>query len=312
MVDPQPVDEALADELEHLRDASPRRPPGPPSARRPSSPMSKKRRLVAGAPVEVEELRAQERVAPERVLLLRRGHVVRDDVEHDAEAELRAAAPARGTPPRRRGRPRSASGRRRRSRASSRPRLHDGRQVEVRDARARAGTARARAHPRSRGAGRAGAGRWPGTRHASVPTRRRTTIERDSTVDSARGRDGLCAVLEPARRRSRARASSAAPNRRVGSVNVIGSWWPLKRSMNESSRTVLAAMACASGSRRRSGTRRPSSPRPRPQSRCVILRPSGRNHHTSGSPEPRTVAAGEEVAAAEGRVSRREARSATV
>jgi hypothetical protein len=53
--------------------------------------------VQAGAPVEVEELRPPERVAPEGVLLAR-GHVVRDDVEHDTEtrraerAELLLAA----------------------------------------------------------------------------------------------------------------------------------------------------------------------------------------------------------------------------
>ncbi|HXH87163.1 MAG TPA: hypothetical protein VNI55_00955 [Gaiellaceae bacterium] len=42
----------------------------------------------ARAPVEVEELRAPERVAPERVLLLARRHVIRDDVEDDPQAGL--------------------------------------------------------------------------------------------------------------------------------------------------------------------------------------------------------------------------------
>ncbi len=40
--------------------------------------------VQAGAPVEVEELRTPERVAPEGILVTRR-HVVRDDVQHDAE-----------------------------------------------------------------------------------------------------------------------------------------------------------------------------------------------------------------------------------
>ena len=40
--------------------------------------------VQAGAPVEVEELRAPERIAPERVLVARR-HVVGDDVQHDAQ-----------------------------------------------------------------------------------------------------------------------------------------------------------------------------------------------------------------------------------
>ncbi len=53
--------------------------------------------VQTGTPVEVEELRAPERVAPEGVLVTRR-HVVRDDVQHDAEpgraelAELLLAA----------------------------------------------------------------------------------------------------------------------------------------------------------------------------------------------------------------------------
>ncbi len=40
--------------------------------------------VQAGAPVEVEELRAPERIAPERVLVPG-GHVVGDDVQHDAQ-----------------------------------------------------------------------------------------------------------------------------------------------------------------------------------------------------------------------------------
>ena len=57
--------------------------------------------VQAGAPVEVEELRAPERVAPERVLVAGR-HVVRDDVQDDAQtrgaerAELLLAAEVLG------------------------------------------------------------------------------------------------------------------------------------------------------------------------------------------------------------------------
>ena len=56
--------------------------------------MSKKRRWQPVSAVDVEEARAQLRVAPERVLVVGR-HVVRDDVEHDAEPAARASQSAR-------------------------------------------------------------------------------------------------------------------------------------------------------------------------------------------------------------------------
>ncbi len=91
MVDADSVHETLAHELDHLR------------MRR----LEHLRVLHADAgevadveeapyaarpPLDVEELRAAERIAPERVLVVARRHVVRDDVEHDAELGLAQGA----------------------------------------------------------------------------------------------------------------------------------------------------------------------------------------------------------------------------
>ena len=86
-------------------------------------------------------------------------------------------------------------------------------------------------------------------------------------------------------RRCRARAPTRPPKRRAGSVKVMSSWWALKSSRKESS---------SIGSPRgvRSAISWPLRKTPRTwadgccQSRWVMRRPSGRNHQTSGRPEP--------------------------
>ena len=113
MVDAEPVEQTVARQLEHLRvrdlpDLGILHPHARELADVEEAPVR------ARAPVEVEEPCPPERVAPERVLVRRR-HVVRDDVEHDAQPRRRASPQARGTPPRLRAPPRSASDRRRRS-----------------------------------------------------------------------------------------------------------------------------------------------------------------------------------------------------
>ena len=91
MVDADAVDEAVAGELAELRV---RHLPDfrvlHPDARELAD--VEEAAMRARAPVEVEELRAPERVAPERVLLLARRHVVGDDVEDDAQPDSRPAA----------------------------------------------------------------------------------------------------------------------------------------------------------------------------------------------------------------------------
>ena len=114
VVDAQPVDEPLAHELEHLvlrqlEDL------GVLDAHAGELVDREEAAVPPALRVAVEDLRAQPLVGPPAVLLAR-GHVVRDDVEHHAEPGARELAERR---PRRRAAPRSASGRRRRSRASS-------------------------------------------------------------------------------------------------------------------------------------------------------------------------------------------------
>ena len=83
MVDAEPVEQTVARELEHLRvrdlpDLGLLHPHACELADVEEAPAR------ARAPVEVEEPRPPERVAPERVLVRRR-HVVRNDVEHNAQ-----------------------------------------------------------------------------------------------------------------------------------------------------------------------------------------------------------------------------------
>ena len=132
--------------------------PSSPSTRTPPRSLtSKKRRLQAGARVDVENVFRSSGSGPERVLVTRR-HVVRHDVEHDPEpcsGGARSWSRARPRAPRRRAPGiddvvpvcRAGSGLERR------------REVEVGRCRVRAGTARARGPPGSRA--RAGGGRWP-------------------------------------------------------------------------------------------------------------------------------------------------------
>ena len=86
MVDPHAVDQARLHELDDL---GVRRLPHlgvlHPHARELAD--VEEAAVRAGSPVEVEELRAPERIPPEGVLLARR-HVVRHEVEHDAQARL--------------------------------------------------------------------------------------------------------------------------------------------------------------------------------------------------------------------------------
>ena len=83
MIDPKPVDQPLLRELDDLRV---RRLPDlrilHPHARQLAD--VEEATVRPGTPVEVEELGPPERIAPERVLVAG-GHVVRDDVEQDAQ-----------------------------------------------------------------------------------------------------------------------------------------------------------------------------------------------------------------------------------
>ena len=135
----------------------------------------------ARAPVEVEELGAPERVAPERVLVGRR-HVVRNDVEHDPEP--RRAEPTKllfsAEILRDAGRVDDVVAVRR-----ARPSLQRGRQVEVRDAEvAEVGDELARLPEAEAGPELEPVGGAQVSRH--YPTRRSTTSERPSTATTPR------------------------------------------------------------------------------------------------------------------------------
>jgi hypothetical protein len=129
MIDAHPVDQPLLHELDDLGVGHlPHLGILHPHARKPAD--VEEPPVQAGAPVEVEELRTPQRVAPEGVLVARR-HVIRDDVQHHPEAgraqlpELVLAAEILGDP----GRiddvvPVGRAG----------SRLQRGREIEVRDA----------------------------------------------------------------------------------------------------------------------------------------------------------------------------------
>ena len=188
MVDAQPVDEPLGDQLErepvrlgeHVRVLL---------AHAGEVVDVEEAPVPAGLGVDVEELAPAALVGPVRVGVVGR-HVVGHDVEHDPHARGRAPPrPARGSPPRRRAHPRAASGRSRRSRAwSPRARRTRARGTGARR-RARAGTARARRRPRSRARARAGAGRSRGT-PPRQSTRRSSVSERAATFSSPARVDG--------------------------------------------------------------------------------------------------------------------------
>ena len=162
-------------------------------------------------------------------------------------------------------------------------RLERRREVEVRDRRGRAGRARARAPREAEPGARAGAGR---SRAARSRDRRRTTCERaHDRDDPARGG----ALSRPASaRRGRAVSSSCVqrrPKRRAGSVNddvlVLG--------VEEDQERVVDHRRALPASGRRSRAVEEDAERARLAAlpvRCVIFRPSGRNHQTSGEPEP--------------------------
>ena len=239
--------------------------------------------MDARAPVEVEELRAPERVAPERILVRRR-HVVRDDVEHDAEPGL-------------------ARGRRERTelvlaaevlRDARRidhvvpvrravPRLERGREIEVRDTELARDTGRARGLRGSRATAPAGAGRWRAARPSSRPGGAAIS-ERPSTGTIARARK----VSEPASASGCVLESSSSqrrPNETAGSVKSTAPSHALKRIRNVSSMTGAPRSVRVGISEPLRKTPSVSALLSR-QFRCVILRPSARNHQTSGAPEP--------------------------
>ena len=250
--------------------------------------------VPAGPRVEVEEPRAQLRVAPERVLVVGR-HVVRDDVEHHAQPASSAAAERAQ---------RLAAELVRDARRvddvvavrRARPRLQHGREVEVADpelAQVRHELARV---AEASGPARAGAGRSARHGVTSVDARWSRTSASATRRPTPRARADRPAVARRGRR-SRARAAQRRPKRRGGSVKTHGSWWALKRSRNESSTT---GSPCGVARREllavQEDAERGEPPAPSPgASSCG---PSGRNHHESGSAVALALA-GEEARAPE-------------
>ena len=132
VVDAQPVDEAVADELEDLRDASTSKTSGILDAHAGELVDVEEAPVPAGRRIEVEERRAQLRVRPEAGS---RPTPPCGSGRCRGSRRARRHAPhrrAREAPPRRRDRRRRASGRRRRSRASSLAGLKRRREIEVR------------------------------------------------------------------------------------------------------------------------------------------------------------------------------------
>src|SRR5581483_9491319 len=278
MVDPNAVDEPLPDQLDDL------------SAQR----LEDLRILHAHAcevadveeapalprpPIEVEELRAQQRVAPERVRV-RRGHVVRHHVEQDAEP--RVAELEEGLLPaqllRERGRVEHVVAVRRALARLERRReveVRDPELVEVRDQLARPAEIQVRQELQPvRGAERL-------QRHV----RRRTTTERGSMLTVSRAAND--SAPSPSCGSPVASTSDQrAPNLRTGSLNSTVSCCALKRSTNVSSTigSPVGVRVEISSPFRYTPSVWTSS---RDQSRRAIRRPSGRNHHTSGRPVPR-------------------------
>src|SRR3954447_15323801 len=278
MVDAQPVDEAVAHEadrqavrlLEHL---------GILLAHAGQVVDVEEAAVAAVLRVEVEELRAQLRVAPVAVGLVRR-HVVGDDVEHDPEAglagggderaELRLAAELLGdaggiddvVAVRRPG-----------------PRLERGREVDVRGARrGEVGHELARARePEVAAELEAVGGTQPDRRRRSrVSERYGTTSSSVAATSTEFGAAPGSDVLRTSVHR--------LPNRRLGSVNLQSSGSALKSSRNDSSRTrsPLSSGAAISSPLRNIPTIRLGDS----QSSLVMRWPSVRNHQTSGRPEP--------------------------
>ena len=126
--------------------------------------------------------------------------------------------------------------------------------------------------------------------------RRRTVIDRGIRATWSRG----AYVAGPASGSAVVSSSSQrVPKRLGGSVKVVSSWWALKRIRNESSTT---GSPCAVARPERLAVQEHAEPRRRrlrPSRACVILRPSGRNHQTSGSPVAGAVA--DEEASSAGR-----------
>ncbi len=259
--------------------------------------MSKKRRWRPVVGVEVEEPRAPLRVGPVRVRVVGR-HVVRDDVEHDAQprrargggqrAEALLAA-ERVREPRRVDH--VVAVRRARARRERR------REVQVRDAElAQVGDERGGVRERHPLAELEAVGRAE-RRHVSRPAAAApASARRHVELPPARRRSASPAPRRG--RRCRTRASSCAPKRRLGRREArVVPGEALKSSRNESSstRSPSGPGAVIPSPLRNS----PSRCAPALQSCCVIRRPSGRNHHASGRPEPVAVLAGEEVAPVE-------------
>ena len=120
-------------------------------------------------------------------------------------------------------------------------------------------------------------------RSVRQPTRRRSRIERPSTSTWPRAR----ITHEPAASSGSAVESSSSqrrPKRTGGSVKVSRSRQPLKSTRNES--PTIGSPSRVSSMISAPFRNAPSADAsPRSQSPCVIARPSGRNHHTSGAPE---------------------------
>src|SRR6185312_12416894 len=114
--------------------------------------------------------------------------------------------------------------------------------------------------------------------------RRSSFIDRAGTSTSPR-EDQRWAPGSSAGSKVSSSSIHSAPKRRAGSVKVMSSWWALKSSRKESS-----SMGSPRGVR--SAISWPLRKTPSTwaegccQSRWVMRRPSGRNHQTSGRPEP--------------------------